>query len=107
MIGVNLFGATANLTTGYLAPVLLIKKLTLASGLFGLTMIPMTVALGLLPINEELHQLDKEGVSSDGAKAKRVNELVRTWEKKHMVRYISYVGSWALSMAALVLDGRV
>jgi hypothetical protein len=35
-------------------------------------------------------------------RANKVDELVQGWEKRHNIRYISYVGGWAFSAAALL-----
>lgn len=46
----------------------------------------------------------ESNVGSDqwNKRAGRVDELVAGWEKRHNLRYISYVGGWAFSAAALL-----
>lgn len=91
-----------NLTTSYLHPSPLISRLTLSAGLIGITMIPLTLVMGLPKINDELLKIDKAG--GGGLK---VSVLTKRWMQLHRFRYVSLVGAWGLSFAALVMDGRI
>ena len=55
-----------------------------------------------MTVYAELIKNDKEGSGGAG-----VTELTKKWMSLHLWRYISYVGAWALSMGALMMDGRV
>lgn len=70
-------------------------------------MVPYTlVAIG--PTNTELIVLSRDDTLRDrgDADAERVDALLQTWERRHLVRYAAFMGAWALALAALVLDNR-
>lgn len=91
-----------------------IGKLSLASGLIGITVMPYTMAF-LSDTNAQLLALSANNAASVEAEPEdkkaalgaRVDDLVQTWENRHLVRYVAFVGAWGLAMSALVLDGRV
>ena len=91
--------------TAYIHPDPQVRTLSLISGLSSLLVGPITFGVGLPAINSELIAMGKESdIGSDewNKRAGRVEELVQGWEKRHNIRYISYVGGWAFSAAALL-----
>lgn len=107
-IGPAIANAGLSFTYAYLQPIPQLRYLALASGLFSISVLPVTLALGLLPINNQLQALGKavdENKQVDWDKeGKKVDELVKTWEEKHTVRYGNFVGAWACAMAVLVMS---
>lgn len=64
-----------------------------------------SIGVGLPAINSELMAMGKEsnfGSDDWSKRSSRVDKLVQGWEKRHNIRYISYVGGWAFSAAALL-----
>lgn len=90
-------------------PVTQVRQLATAAAVVGLTIIPITGFI--LPVNEKLLALEKDdslkGVSSSDPAGKDADELVNEWERRHLIRYVSYIGGWGLSLAALVLGALV
>lgn len=104
-IGSSLVSAGTSFVTAYIHPDPQVRTLSLISGLSSLLVGPITFGVGLPAINSELIALGKESnVGSDewNKRASRVDELVQGWEKRHNIRYISYLGGWAFSAAALL-----
>ena len=108
-LGGGILSGALGFTTAYVHPNPLVSRLSLASGIASLLILPLTALSGLLPINDEL--LDKEKRWRDvpdsqisEADTKRVEELVWKWEGKHLLRYTGYAGAWVCAMAAMVLS---
>lgn len=104
-IGVSLVSAGTSFVTAYIHPDPQVRTLSLLSGLSSLLIGPITFGSGLPSINSELLAMGKESdIGSDewAKRASRVDELVQGWEKRHNIRYISYVGGWAFSAAAVL-----
>jgi hypothetical protein len=78
--------------------------LSLLAGISSLLIGPITFTSGLPAINSELLALGKQDLSEAewSKRASRVDELVLGWEKRHTIRFISYIGGWTLSTAALM-----
>ena len=93
--------------TAYTHPTQLIRRLAFTSAIASLLLAPLTLGQGLLKINSEMLAISKLGDRQIEDKAARIDELVKTWEKKHLRRFIGYTGAWVASFAALVLDGAV
>ena len=97
--------AGTSFATAYIHPDPQVRTLSLLSGLSSLLIGPITFGSGLPAINSELLAMGKESNTSTdewNKRAGRVDELVQGWEKRHNIRYASYVGGWALSAAALL-----
>jgi hypothetical protein len=105
-IGPAIANAGLSFTYTYLQPNPTLRYLALASGLFSISVLPVTYILGLLPINAHLQALGarvdrKENVDWD-KEGKKADEYVRKWEEKHVLRFGNFVGAWVCGMAVLV-----
>ncbi|WWC91601.1 uncharacterized protein L201_006547 [Kwoniella dendrophila CBS 6074] len=112
IVGSSIVSSLLNLTTSYLyrksSP--LISKITLGSGITSLLILPATVILGLLPINQRLMELsenDNDNIKSLEKEEEEVKKLIKLWEEKHLNRLPIYAIAWSLNMLAILLDGRV
>ena len=99
--------AIISFCTAYAHPHQLIRRLAFASGIFSLILAPLTFGQGITKINSELFSISKMNDGQIEEKGDRVDGLLKTWEKKHFWRFISYGGSWLAAFAALVLDGTI
>jgi hypothetical protein len=81
-----------------------VRILSLLAGVSSLLVGPITFGGGLPAINSELLALGKEEMSDDewSKRSGRIDELVRKWETRHTFRFVSYLGGWGLSTAALM-----
>ena len=105
-IGPAVANAGLSFSYAYLQPIPQLRYFAIASGVLSLSMLPMTLALGLLPINSELTALgEKVNKRQDvdwQQEGKKVDDLVRQWQEKHELRFVPYVGAWVAAVAVLV-----
>jgi hypothetical protein len=103
-IGVSVASAGTSFLTAYVHPDPQVRILSLLAGVSSLLIGPITFASGLPATNSELLSLGKQNLSDDewNKQASRVDELVEGWEKRHNIRFISYIGGWLFSTAALM-----
>lgn len=71
-----------------------------------ITMVPYTLAF-IMPTNHQLMALNVKAEKSEDIDGAKVDELIKAWVGLHNVRYISYIGAWLCSMAAIALTGDV
>ena len=108
-IAPSVASAALSFTTAYIHPRPQIRRLALLSGIASLLVGPITFAVGLPAINSQLLELGTRSVKGEmtqadwSTKAALVDRLISDWESKHMIRFVSYVGGWAFSSAALLL----
>jgi hypothetical protein len=108
-IAPSVASAALSFTTAYIHPRPQIRRLALLSGITSLLVGPITFAVGLPAINSQLLDLGTRSVKGQmtqadwSTKAAFVDRLIRDWESKHTIRFVSYVGGWAFSFAALLL----
>ncbi|KAL1405974.1 hypothetical protein Q8F55_007656 [Vanrija albida] len=84
-------------------PVQAVRQLATGAAAVGLTIFPITFGY-ILPINKQLLAIEADDTLKPPANA---DELVHEWERRHLVRYVAYLGGWGLSLAALVLGALV
>ncbi|WVW87118.1 hypothetical protein I302_109175 [Kwoniella bestiolae CBS 10118] len=112
IISSSLTSTALNMTTSYLHKSPIISKITFVAGMASLWILPMTFFLGLPTINSRLLDLAQqdEGTANKIITPKSDDEakkLIKSWEEKHVIRFISYGAAWGLSLLAILLDGRV
>ncbi|ORX36327.1 hypothetical protein BD324DRAFT_628298 [Kockovaella imperatae] len=91
-------------TTSYYHPDRIIRQIAFTSAGFLLLLAPLTLGQHLPAINSQLLAFSRAGPKEIEAKGELINQLIITWERKHLWRFISYVGAWACSIAALSID---
>lgn len=103
-IRVSVASAGTSFLTAYIHPDPQVRILSLLAGVSSLLIGPITFASGLPAINSELLSLGKQNLSDDewNKQASRVDELVKGWEKRHNIRFVSHAGGWVFSTAALM-----
>lgn len=106
----SLSGAILNMVCGILVatthPAVGIQRLGFGSAVFSLTMIPYTLAF-IMPTNKEIMSLNDKAEKGESVDSAQVSELISRWVPLHSMRYVSYVGAWLCSIAALALNGNV
>lgn len=108
-VGSSMLNTVFMFSTAYLTASPLVATLAITSGAASGLMVPTTIALGIPKVFGELLDLDKrdalKGVSADSNEAKRIDALIATWEKKHLLRFALFSVAWGAGLAALMLDG--
>lgn len=98
-------------TTAYLHPSPVVSNLAIASGVFSSMQIPATILLGIPKVFGPLLAMDRNDSMKDAKigspEAKQVDDLLRMWEQKHLLRFAVTGPALATALVALMLDGRV
>nr|ODN98576.1 hypothetical protein L204_02540 [Cryptococcus depauperatus CBS 7855] len=103
IIGGSVLSALLHFTVSYSHPSPFIRRLTFASGVTSLLILPITFLSGVLKINARLQAIEDDTQTPE---KDEVKSLVETWEIKHLFRMPAYGMAWALSFVAICFDKR-